>query len=806
MVAITTTTSELPDLNYDSDAEAPTSGWGGPPTKETIQEGQVLKAGYLMKKGERLKIWKRKWFVLRTSKLAYYKDSKEYELLRIIDIRDIHRAAEVPQKHKSGVFVILTPRKTFTLQAQTIDEMHDWIEAIDQAKVHFEFSASCSDLESFAGSTVHLGEHLHDSQGQEQEHEHEHEHDHNHPSHPKQKPRQKHKQKHLFHPAISTTTKKTGLSAGIILPRRQQHKSLSLSDPDLLDKREKSRKMKGMSSSSGVGIGAISMPSTPSVATATHSDNITTTTAAATTPVMTTTTTTPTTATTVVRIPTPTSTPTTASYPPTPTTLLPLSITTSAAAPQPPPPPTTTATTTPTTTTTPLVPSTPTISRRRSSAKGNDSNVPVGGVLNESGSGDQSERPSWQMTPSPAIQIKTLLPPASPRMEHVHSGATVEAEPPFGSLSSEWSFNQYSTPVGATGVPETPSPSAPGAGGGGYNMTGANYFSSGEEEDDVDPSFLEAARLASEANAPGAGIVTDEQLGSKLVRQGYLLKLGNTYKTWRTRWFVLRGDKLTYYKNMKEYQPHGIIPLSTIIDCLQTDPVSKTKQYCLRIVTAKRSFVCCAPDEDTLLQWLDALHVECDRVAHEAHQEAIEERRDDMLQRRLSFSLFGIGAGGGSGGTEAAVTGTTPSQQQQQQQQDGGHDGDCENDDDLARSKSATTPTKPMGRTARLKMNLHSSLPHRSRSKSGDTSAAASPTNNPTTSTGFRLRKVTSLDTGGTAAAAAPSPLLPSLSSSSPVSPTTPTAGNNVTFLLAPIPAPPTPTLPVPGATVTFSA
>ncbi|KAG0299669.1 hypothetical protein BGZ99_004069, partial [Dissophora globulifera] len=56
MVAITTTTtSELPDVNHDSDAEAPTGGWGGPPAKETIQEGQVLKAGYLMKKGERLK-------------------------------------------------------------------------------------------------------------------------------------------------------------------------------------------------------------------------------------------------------------------------------------------------------------------------------------------------------------------------------------------------------------------------------------------------------------------------------------------------------------------------------------------------------------------------------------------------------------------------------------------------------------------------------------------------------------------------------------------------------------------------------
>ncbi|KAG0368726.1 hypothetical protein BGZ54_001265, partial [Gamsiella multidivaricata] len=37
----------------DSDTETPI-GWNGV-TREPIQEGQVLKAGYLMKKGERLK-------------------------------------------------------------------------------------------------------------------------------------------------------------------------------------------------------------------------------------------------------------------------------------------------------------------------------------------------------------------------------------------------------------------------------------------------------------------------------------------------------------------------------------------------------------------------------------------------------------------------------------------------------------------------------------------------------------------------------------------------------------------------------
>lgn len=51
-----------------------------PPVDEDLRrrmEGErLVKSGYLMKKGERRKTWKKRWFVLRTEKLAYYKDEK----------------------------------------------------------------------------------------------------------------------------------------------------------------------------------------------------------------------------------------------------------------------------------------------------------------------------------------------------------------------------------------------------------------------------------------------------------------------------------------------------------------------------------------------------------------------------------------------------------------------------------------------------------------------------------------------------------------------------------------------------------
>ncbi|KAI8601198.1 hypothetical protein EDD21DRAFT_290429, partial [Dissophora ornata] len=241
--------------------------------------------------------WKKKWFVLRTSKLAYYKDSKEYVLLRIIDIRDIHKAAEVVVKNRAGVFVILTPKRTFTVQAESVAEMEEWIEAINQAKVQYEL-ASSSDMgsSSYSGSTPQM-------------------------EFPSSAPSTSAAAAAL---AASKKPELVKQGSGTFLPPRKQNQSpLSLSDPGLL-------------TSTG-------------------------------------------------------------------------------------------------------------------------------------GSSDTA------------------------------------------------------------------------------------------------------------ANAPGSGLVTGEQLESKVVRQGFLLKLGKRSKTWRKKWFVLRGDKLTYYKNAKEYQPLGIIPLSNIIDSLQTDPVSKHK-------------------------------------------------------------------------------------------------------------------------------------------------------------------------------------------------------------------------------------
>ncbi|KAI8094839.1 uncharacterized protein B0P05DRAFT_568082 [Gilbertella persicaria] len=111
--------------------------------------------------------------------------------------------------------------------------------------------------------------------------------------------------------------------------------------------------------------------------------------------------------------------------------------------------------------------------------------------------------------------------------------------------------------------------------------------------------------------------IESEENRNRVLIEGYLLKLGRN-KGWRKRWFVLRTDTLAYYEDDKEYSPHRIIPLHHIIDSLEIDPISKSKQYCFKIIIPKRSYVLCASSEADMDSWLNALVVAIKRAKKDA--------------------------------------------------------------------------------------------------------------------------------------------------------------------------------------------
>ncbi|KAI0655667.1 PH-domain-containing protein [Cubamyces menziesii] len=102
-------------------------------TRGSLDE-TVIKTGYLWKKGERRKTWKKRWFVLRPAHLAFYKTSAEYKLLRLLELTDVHSCTPVVLKKHQNTFGIVSPVRTFYLQAESQAEVQDWVRAINDAR------------------------------------------------------------------------------------------------------------------------------------------------------------------------------------------------------------------------------------------------------------------------------------------------------------------------------------------------------------------------------------------------------------------------------------------------------------------------------------------------------------------------------------------------------------------------------------------------------------------------------------------------------------------------------------------------
>ena len=72
--------------------------------------------------------------MLRTAHLAYYKTSAEYELLRLLELSDVHSCTPVTLKRHDNTFGLISPVRTYYLQASTSDEVQQWVQAIEEAR------------------------------------------------------------------------------------------------------------------------------------------------------------------------------------------------------------------------------------------------------------------------------------------------------------------------------------------------------------------------------------------------------------------------------------------------------------------------------------------------------------------------------------------------------------------------------------------------------------------------------------------------------------------------------------------------
>ncbi|KAL7941958.1 hypothetical protein V8C42DRAFT_355099 [Trichoderma barbatum] len=110
-------------------------------------------------------------------------------------------------------------------------------------------------------------------------------------------------------------------------------------------------------------------------------------------------------------------------------------------------------------------------------------------------------------------------------------------------------------------------------------------------------------RSASQVSA-----VTPEQDSERVIWQGslWMQRSKGGVRQWKNMWGVLRARQLVLYKDESEYAARSIIEVPDIVNVVEIDPLSRNKTNCLQIITEEKTYRFCAPDEESLVQFLGA--------------------------------------------------------------------------------------------------------------------------------------------------------------------------------------------------------
>jgi len=91
-------------------------------------------------------------------------------------------------------------------------------------------------------------------------------------------------------------------------------------------------------------------------------------------------------------------------------------------------------------------------------------------------------------------------------------------------------------------------------------------------------------------------------------KEGYLTKCGGAIKTWKKRWFVLKGDTLFYFKTPKDTDLTGSINLEADSECKEEPTKTTPGKYYFSISTSKRLFLIYSDKEQVSKEWVKAIN------------------------------------------------------------------------------------------------------------------------------------------------------------------------------------------------------
>jgi len=133
-----TSASDCSAGTFLSATSTPGSSNASPLVIPAFQLDNVSKKGFLFKRGELNKAWKRRWFVLQGENLYYFvstSDTIPVGSINILLCKIVDRKDPSSKDLKKFYFDIITPSRTYYIYAESIDIVEEWKSAINASRL-----------------------------------------------------------------------------------------------------------------------------------------------------------------------------------------------------------------------------------------------------------------------------------------------------------------------------------------------------------------------------------------------------------------------------------------------------------------------------------------------------------------------------------------------------------------------------------------------------------------------------------------------------------------------------------------------
>ncbi|NXJ75280.1 PKHH1 protein, partial [Trogon melanurus] len=110
------------------------------------------KSGYLLKMGSQVKMWKRRWFVLRNRQITYYKSPSDV-IRKPQGQMELNSSCQIVRGEGSQTFQLMTEKRTYFLTADSPNILEEWIHVL-QSILRVQVTSSVGVPHSDAKPTV----------------------------------------------------------------------------------------------------------------------------------------------------------------------------------------------------------------------------------------------------------------------------------------------------------------------------------------------------------------------------------------------------------------------------------------------------------------------------------------------------------------------------------------------------------------------------------------------------------------------------------------------------------------------------